>query len=315
MLGRNLVHELDAIRHARAMANPAAGKSPARPQPMPTAEQRKVDIAVTALDRLRGDPYQFYAQSIMGLRSLDPVDADPTPAWRGTAVHAILEEWHKQGAPFGGLIPIAERQLDAMSAHPFMRGLWRPRLLAALEWIEAEQHELEAQGRAVLTAEQKGEIRVDGVRIHGRADRIDRQPDGTLAVVDYKTGSPPSGRMVEEGFALQLGLIGMIARDGGFDGVHGVPTTFEYWSLARNKSRGFGSRSEPVREGRKLSGIPREDFLPETERYLREAISRWILGNEPFTARLNPDLAGYADYDQLMRLDEWQGRDTREDRS
>ena len=32
------------------------------------------------------------------------------------------------------------------------------------------------------------------------------------------------------------------------------------------------------------------------------------MGEEPFTARLNPDLPGYNDYDQLMRLDEWQGR-------
>jgi RecB family exonuclease len=40
--------------------------------------------------------------------------------------------------------------------------------------------------------------------------------DGTLAIVDYKTGTPPSGRMVQEGFALQLGLIGLIAQAGGF---------------------------------------------------------------------------------------------------
>jgi ATP-dependent helicase/nuclease subunit B len=56
---------------------------------------------------------------------------------------------------------------------------------------------------------------VDGVRIHGRADRIDRLADGTLAMVDYKTGTPPSARMVQEGFALQLGLIGLIAQGGG----------------------------------------------------------------------------------------------------
>ena len=60
-------------------------------------------------------------------------------------------------------------------------------------------------------------------------------------------------------------------------------------------------------EGRKKSGIPREDFLPETEKFLREAIARWLLGSEPFTARLNPDIGGYNDYDQLMRLDEWIG--------
>jgi ATP-dependent helicase/nuclease subunit B len=63
----------------------------------------------------------------------------------------------------------------------------------------------------------------------------------------------------------------------------------------------------PVKGAGARSGIPLEDFLPEAERFLREAIARWLLGNEPFTARLNPDLPGYSDYDQLMRLDEWQG--------
>ena len=45
--------------------------------------------------------------------------------------------------------------------------------------------------------------------------------------------------------------------------------------------------------------------MPHTEDYLNDALDRWILGTEPFTARLNPELGSYADYDQLMRLDEW----------
>ncbi|BEV00023.1 double-strand break repair protein AddB [Novosphingobium olei] len=309
MLGRQLVREDEAVRLARALDRPDKVEGASRPEPVPSAEQRRVEIAVTALDRLRGDPYQFYAQAILGLRALDPIDADPTPAWRGTAVHAILELWHKAGGVPGQLIPLAEQKLAEMSAHPFMRALWQPRLLAALAWIEHEQDTLLGEGREVLAVEAKGAIHIDGVRIHGRADRIDRLADGSLAVIDYKTGMPPSGRMVEQGFALQLGLIGLIAQGGGFDGVAGVPNVFEYWSLARNKNRGFGYRSEPVKDGKKQAGIPREDFLPETERYLKEAIGRWILGSEPFTARLNPDLPGYTDYDQLMRLDEWQGRD------
>ena len=67
----------------------------------------------------------------------------------------------------------------------------------------------------------------------------------------------------------------------------------------------MGYMFEPVLEGRKKSGIPREDFLPETQRFLDDALDRWLLGAEPFTARLNPELGSYADYDQLMRLDEW----------
>ncbi|NKJ41671.1 double-strand break repair protein AddB [Novosphingobium sp. SG720] len=315
MLGEEgVAWEREAVNLAQALD--AAPQAPAypRPRPMPSPQQRRVDIAVTALDRLRSDPYQFYASAILGLRRLDPPDADPTPAWRGTAVHVILEEWHQAGAPPGELVPLAERKLAEMSAHPFMRSLWRPRLTAALAWIEAEQERLLDEGRAVAAFECWGDTTVDGIRIFGRADRIDRLPDGTLAVVDYKTGTPPSGRMVQEGFALQLGLIGLIAQAGGFKDkqgrvtVEGEPTRFEYWSLARNRERGFGYCEEPILEGRKKSGIPREDFLPETRRFLAEAIARWILGNEPFVARLNPDLPSYADYDQLMRLEEWQGR-------
>jgi ATP-dependent helicase/nuclease subunit B len=37
-------------------------------------------------------------------------------------------------------------------------------------------------------------------------------------------------------------------------------------------------------------------------------IEQWILGSEPFTAKLRPDFTVGDDYDQLMRLDEWYGR-------
>jgi ATP-dependent helicase/nuclease subunit B len=310
MAGDRIANERDAVDWAQALDRGDCLPPAPRPLPMPSAAQRRVDIAATALDRLRGDPYQFYANAILRLQSLDPIDADPSPAWRGTAVHAILEAWHKVGAPPGELVPLAERALAQMSAHPLMRALWQPRLIDALLWIEDQQERLSGDGRRVVAFEQWGKLTVRGVLIKGRADRIDRLPDGTLAIVDYKTGMPPRGKMVADGFALQLGLIGLMAEHGGIDGVAGTPTRFEYWSLSRRKDgSGFGWCDEPIREGRKQSGVARDEFLPLTLRYLHDALDRWILGKEPFTARLNPDLAGYADYDQLMRLDEWVGRD------
>lgn len=305
--------ETRAVELARALDDARPAPLYPRPQPRPSAEQRLVKLSATGLDRLRGDPYQFYASTILGLSALDPLDAEPSAAWKGTAAHAILERWHEAGGRSEDLLRIAEEELDQLSSHPLTRTLWRPRLVAALEWIDAEIARQRGEGRMVLGTELKGEIDVLGVRLHGRADRIDRLPDGTLAIVDYKTGAPPSSRRVEEGFALQLGVLGLIAAGGGFAPLEGEPRAFEYWAFGRKQGQeSFGFVQTPVLTGNKRTGIPLDDFLPETERYLVEAISRWILGSEPFIARLNPDLPSYADYDQLMRLDEWQARIDRE---
>ncbi len=39
-----------------------------------------------------------------------------------------------------------------------------------------------------------------------------------------------------------------------------------------------------------------------------KAVNSYILGKEPMTAKLHPEYAPYADYDQLMRLEEWYGQ-------
>jgi len=309
LLGRDLVarHEDGAVvALARALDDGEPAPLYPRPEPRPSAAQRRVPISVTALDRLRSDPYQFYASAILRLKDLDPLDAEPSAAWRGTAAHEVLEKWHRTGRP---MAEIADEVLTQMNHHPLMRALWRPRLMKALEWAEQE---IAANPERVPTLfEKKGKWTHRGVEIVGKADRIDRLPDGTLAVVDYKTGQPPTGRQVEEGFALQLGTTGLMVRHGAFDDLQGEPTAFEYWSLGKSKTSatGFGYVTTPVLTGNKRTGIPLEDFLPEALRYLDDALDRWILGDEPFTARLNPNAPGYDTYDQLMRLQEWQGRD------
>jgi len=311
MLGEKQAAELRETEALQLACNidhaPLAPRYP-RPRPMPNAEQRLVDVSATGLDRLRSDPFAFYANSILRLRLLDPLDAQPSAAWRGDAVHAVLDHWHKAGNKPGELLPIAYATLDEMNAHPLMRGLWRPRLLEALRWIEAEGAILRANGREVATSEVKGDMNVQGVRVHGRADRIDREADGSLVVVDYKTGSVPTRKEVLTGFRLQLGILGLIARDSGFDGLSGEPSAFEYWALGKDKDRkdedGFGYRLD-VLKPKKGTAVEPEEFLASTHYFLTNALDRWILGNDAFTARLNLDVAGYNDYDQLMRLDEW----------
>ena len=309
LLGADLVekHEdTEVVALARAIDDPPPVAAAARPEPCPPSELRRQKISVTALDRLRSDPYQYYASKLLRLDELDAVDANPTPAWQGELAHAILQDWHDGK---GSLPDLAEHHMRKLSAHPLMRALWRPRLLAALQWVEARI--AEEPDRVPTVIEQWGEMTHRGIVIGGKADRIDMSADGSLAVVDYKTGKPPSGAEVEAGYALQLGTLGLIAAAGGWQQVEGTPTTFEYWSLGRDSKSetGFGYKTTPLLEGKKRSGIPPEDFLPQAQEFLDDALDRWLLGDEPFTARLNPDAPGYDTYDQLMRLAEWQGSD------
>ena len=292
---------------ARALDDPGAHVPAAKPMPEPPAERRPKAIAVTDVDRLKADPYAFYAKRILGLTQLDPVDADPSAAWRGTAVHDILERWAREDAcALDKLHERARAMFDG--AHPMQRALWRPRLMEAIDWIVAQMGKNVDSGRTVLAVEQSGEIAIAGVTLTGKFDRIDRLPDGALAVIDYKTGKPPSPAAVREGFSLQLGLLGLIAERGGYAGIAGKARGFEYWSLSK-KGDAFGYVTSPVDAEGKGDKVVPEDFTTLAARHFSDAVADWLTGTRAFEAKLHPDYAPYAEYDQLMRRDEWYGRE------
>ena len=290
-------------RLVAALDDPGSPQPAHRPRPAPAADLRPRRISVTSVDRLKADPFAFYAQAMLGLRKLDPIDADHSAAWKGTAVHKVLEDWLKEDdcAP-ERLLPRARALLQSETIHPMLRALWAPRLIEAIKWIEEQVEEDRGDRRRPLKAEVSGETHIDGVTIHGKADRIDVVGVGRLAIVDYKTGKAPAQKAVDAGFALQLGLLGLIARAGGFPDVAGQPIAHEYWSLTKDRDR-FGKRVCPDKK------MGAEDFLAHAEANFREAAAKWLTGDEPFTAKLNPVYAPYGDYDQLMRLEEWYGRE------
>lgn len=274
-----------------------------RPRPSPPVEARPKRIAVTDLDRLKADPFAFYAKAVLRLRKEEPVDADQHAAWKGTAVHQVLQDWFDHdGADPALLMPRLDAMLADEAIHPMLRALWGPRLREAVEWIAGEMAEDLAAGRTPILAEKFGQAEVAGVELFGKVDRIDRRSDGSLAIVDYKTGQAPRPKAVEQGFALQLGLLALIARAGGFPGLSGEIGGHEYWSLAKKNGK-LGYRAKPD----EADGP--QAFDERAYAKFAEAADAYLLGTEPFAAKLNPAYAPYEDYDQLMRLEEWYGRE------
>lgn len=306
-LAGGLERAQDLAAWLHAIDRPDAHEPAERPEPSPPVADRPKAISVTEVDRLKADPYAFYARRMLKLMPLDPVDADPSAAWRGTAVHDVLQKWFElDGCDPAKLRARAEAMLVDARTHPMMRALWQPRLMEAIDWIARQI--AENPERKVLAVELDGDIEFAGVKLRGKFDRIDRLPDGGLAIVDYKTGQPPSTRAVRAGFSLQLGLLGLIAERGGFADIEGVARAFEYWSLARSpRSGGFGYVDSPV-DPKKKEPIPAGEFVDIAAHHFAEAVRAWLTGDQPFTAKLVPEYAPYAEYDQLMRRDEWYGR-------
>ena len=172
---------------------PARAVAPARRAPEEDLGHRCRPAQGRSLCLLRQDHPSPSRRSIA-------VDADHSAAWKGTAVHRILEEWHEGGRlrPRDPLRPGPRRCWRDDAIHPMLRALWQPRLLEAIAGWQRWSWPTRPTGRRPIAAEVMGSRpRSPASPLFGKADRIDRLADGGLAIVDYKTGkapTPESGR-------------------------------------------------------------------------------------------------------------------------
>jgi putative RecB family exonuclease len=132
--------------------------------------------------------------------AIDRLAEQPSP-WtvKGTIVHLALERLHAD-VPSGARTPDAADTLvvDATAdilGRPECEGLdvgdhdlfvADAQLLARNAFLLEDPNQVQAIG-----LELKLEAEVDGVVLRGIIDRLDLRPDGSLVVVDYKTGRAP----------------------------------------------------------------------------------------------------------------------------
>ena len=170
------------------------------------------------------DPYTIYAKYILKLDPLDPVDMPLSAADRGSAIHDSLGEFTQT---FAAALPdnialtlrgVGEKYFAPLMERPEARALWWPRFQRIAAWFA--EWEITRRGNiADIKAEIRGEIGIplDNARtfiLSARADRIERRHDGTYAILDYKTGQPPTGKQVRMGLSPQLTLEAAILREG-----------------------------------------------------------------------------------------------------
>ncbi|MDO9060289.1 MAG: PD-(D/E)XK nuclease family protein, partial [Bradyrhizobium sp.] len=194
---------------------------------------------------------------------------------------------------------------------PEARALWWPRFNRIAGWFSA--WEIVRRGDvSAIEAEIRGEIPIplDNARIFhlsARADRIERRRDGSFAILDYKTGQPPTGKQVRMGLSPQLTLEAAILREGGFAGIAAGASVSElgYVRLSGNNPPGEAKPLE-LKINKSDQAQPPDAAADEARNKLENLIRAFENEAQPYTS-LNLSMWSnrYGSYDDLARIKEW----------
>jgi len=298
---------------AAVMDQPAGGAVPVRPPaPRPPVHLRPRSLSVTAIETWLRDPYAIHARHILRLRVLDPLEQATDASDYGQLVHDGMRRFL---ARFGAVWPPdaageLRRAMDRALAEAMLRralhAWWAPRLERIADWVaETETVRRSKRSPVAIAAEADGAIELarpgGAFRLTGRADRIERYADGTLAILDYKTGQPPSQKAVDAGLAPQLLLEAAMAAQGAFGrDLTGEARELVYWHLTGGIDPGkaavlFKNAGDTI-PGHAAAAFDKLGAL----------VDSFDQPSRAYLSRPVPDQAlRFPQYEQLARVGEW----------
>jgi ATP-dependent helicase/nuclease subunit B len=236
---------------------------------------------------------------------------------RGSAIHDALGEFTQTFAtslpdnPAETLRGIGEKYFAPLMERPEARALWWPRFRRIAGWF-AGWETMRRQNVLAIDAEIRGEIsiRLNDERsfvLSARADRIERRRDGSFAILDYKTGQPPTGKQVRMGLSPQLTLEAAILREGGFENIPAGSSVSElvYVRISGNNPPGEQKLLE-LKIKPSDTPQPPDAAAGEARRKLEALIREFEREDQAYTSlNLSMWTNRYGSYDDLARIKEW----------
>ncbi len=289
----------------------------AEPRPCPPIAARPRKLSVTRIETLVRDPYAIYCQYVLGLQSLDPLNLPGDARARGTAVHKALEVF-ETGPPDQGvedLLSLLEAELRrGGESEADLIALRESRRQVAAEYLAWRGDNAHRVSGEILT-EETGKIEMDiggaTFRLTGTADRIERRGGQAIAILDFKTGKPPSERQVRSGLSPQMSLQGLIAQRGGYGKLAGS-VSVEALTYIR-----FGAQFKVDEIGQKagtgkneLDPKPIAEIIDEAEQGLIRLLTAFADPAKVYLSAPQPErVTFWSDYTRLARRPEWAGLD------
>jgi DNA helicase-2/ATP-dependent DNA helicase PcrA len=251
----------------------AARHEPSLEAFLPRRGDGALSLSASDLDLYLTCPLKYKFRRVFG------IPEEPTINQRfGILIHSVLERFHKDAgegeATNGGLAELMDlfesgwRRSGFGSSDDELQFRDRAREAMRLYW----EREREAEGVPVWL-ERKFDIRIGEHQVRGRVDRVDRLPDGSYELIDYKTGERKNEAQLEND--LQLALYRLAAR--------------EAWGL----EAGTGSYYY-VLDADKVAAPVRADDAERVERTVLE-VGEGVLGQD-FEPRPSPTTCSWCDY-------------------
>lgn len=282
----------------------------AEPTPRKRPEGWPQRLSVTRVDTLQRDPYAIWAEQVLRLDRIEPMNAPLGPAPRGTAIHKALELFEADGTLKSreSLVSLLVENLSAAGEPEAVLAARRAVLGQMADWYLGWRAQRHVDGKPKLEVKGKlaFEIAGDPFTLSAMADRIERQPDGSLVIVDFKTGSPPSDKEIAAELSQQMPLQALIAAKGGYEGLPAAPISgLEYVAFkAKPEARLVG-------QSRALQATP-EELAAKAEEGLLRLIAAYRDNDAAFLSAPRVQFVKYDNgYNRLARRAEWAG-DTEE---
>lgn len=301
------------LSHARTLDQAPAEAAVPRPEPHPPAELQPKSYSFSEVGKLRRDPYAIYARRILRLDPLEDFLSDPGPRERGTLYHEILEAFISSTEPDTRTLEILRRittEHFAKAELPDAAALvWRMRFdKAARTIVDWESENAAGVVQSLVEARASLDMPDAGVRLTGMADRIDLRHDGSVWIIDYKTGGSPSRKEARILLDPQLALEAHALIHGGFAGIGKMPVSGLFYLRLTGKEP-FAERidTDPEKPGRDEVLSP-ADLAAKAAAEFSRLVEMLRTGKRGFLSRAIAqsarDFGG--EYDHLARVAEWQ---------
>ena len=265
------------------------------------------DYRITEIEKLIRDPYYIFAKKILLLDPLPPLAMPPGPAERGTLIHDVIGDFAKRYPvrlppdARAQLLEAGDKLFAAYAAYPDVAAFWRPRFEEIVDYYLDWEEERRQHTKKIISETggrfEKEIVGVGTIKLTGRADRIEVLKDGTLAIIDFKTGNPPGTREAQLGKNPQLTLEAAMAAEGAFADVPKAKTS----ELLYVALKGVASSERRIDD----EDNPAMDLADHHLKNVLKLITDYCQGR-PFLSRVhikNARIVG--DYDHLARVREW----------